>query len=105
MGVIVAHHVAGDLGRFPEASGGRELQLAHRIKDTAVHRLQPVARIRQRTVHDRAQRIGQIAIANRAPQRFRHVLRGKLVIINQISHGFVITFAAATVKRMHPTIR
>ena len=70
MRVIVAHHVAGDLGRFAERPGRRQAQLAHRVKDAAMHGLEPIAGIGQRTVHDRRQRIGQVTLANGARQRF-----------------------------------
>jgi hypothetical protein len=39
MRVIVAHHVAGNLGGFAESTGGRQPQFAHRVKDAAVNRL------------------------------------------------------------------
>jgi hypothetical protein len=61
MGVVVAHHVARDLRRFPETPGRGQPQLPHRVEDAAMHRFQPVARIRQRAVHDRRQRILQVA--------------------------------------------
>ena len=70
MRVIVAHHVAGDLGRLSERPVGRQAQFAHRIEDAAVHRLQPVAGIGQRAVHDRGQRIGQVPLADRAAEGF-----------------------------------
>jgi hypothetical protein len=57
MRVVVAHHVAADLRRFPETARRRQPQFAHRIENPPVHRLQPVARIGQRPVHDRRQRI------------------------------------------------
>jgi NAD(P)-dependent dehydrogenase (short-subunit alcohol dehydrogenase family) len=46
-----------DLGRLAEPAGGVKAQFAHRIEDAPVHGLQPVARIGQRAVHDRGQRI------------------------------------------------
>jgi hypothetical protein len=66
--VVVAHDVAGYLGRFPETAGRAQPQLAHGIENAAVDRLQTVARVGQRTVHDRAERIGQIALAQSPPQ-------------------------------------
>ena len=73
MRVIVAHHVAADLGGLTEAPGAGQAQFAHRIEDSPMHRLKPVARIRQRAVHDRRERISQITLANRATQRFGYL--------------------------------
>ena len=75
MRVIVPHHVARNLRRFTEAARRRQPQLAHGIKDAAVHRFQPIARIRQRPVHDRAQGIGQIPLSQGAAQRLGQVIR------------------------------
>ena len=69
MRVIIAHYVAGNLGRLAESAGRGQAQLAHRIENSAMHGFQTVARIRQGAVHDRGQRIGQIPIAERAAQR------------------------------------
>ncbi len=42
-----AHHVADDLGGLLERRAGVEPQQAHAIEDAPVHRLQPVAGVRQ----------------------------------------------------------
>ena len=63
-----AHHVADDLGGFLERRAGVEPQQPHAVEDAAVHRLQPVARIGQRAVHDGRQRIGEIALFERVAQ-------------------------------------
>ena len=47
---------------------GFEAQQPHGMHDAAVHRLQPVAHIGQRAVHDRRQRIGEIALLERLLQ-------------------------------------
>ena len=65
MRVEFADHVADDAGAFLVAGAGIEPQLVHRVQDAAMHRLQPVAHIGQRARHDRRQRIGQIALAER----------------------------------------
>ncbi len=65
MRMIVAHHVADDLGAFAIGGAGIEPQLAHRPEQPAMHRLQPVAHIRQRARHDGRQRVGQIALRQR----------------------------------------
>ena len=40
--------------------------------------LQPVACIWQSTVHNRRQRIGQVAVTNGAPQRLCHIIGAKI---------------------------
>ena len=44
--VEVAHHVADDLCRFLERGAGIETQEPHAVEDAAMHRLEPVARVR-----------------------------------------------------------
>ena len=67
--VVVAHHLADDLGALAEGAVRVEAQAAHRVEDAAVHRLQAVAGVRQRPVHDGGERVGQVALAERAGQR------------------------------------
>ena len=70
----IAHHVADDLGRLLERGAGIEAQQLHPVQDAAMHRLQPVARIGQRAVHDGGQRVGEIALLQRLAQRdFLHL--------------------------------
>ena len=64
-----AHHVADDFCGFLEAGAGVEPEQAHAVKNAPVHRLQAVARIRQRAVHDGGERIGEIALFQRLAQR------------------------------------
>ena len=63
MRVELADYVADDAGAFLIARRGIEPQLLHRVQDAAMHRLQPIAHIRQRARHDRRQRVGEIALA------------------------------------------
>ena len=79
VGVEVPHHVARDLGRLAEPAGGRQPQLAHRVHDPAMHRLQPVAGVGQGAVHDRGERIGQVTLADRARQRLGAVAAGQRI--------------------------
>ncbi len=58
--VIFAHHVADHARRFDVFLVGRVALLVHRIEDAAVHRLQAVARIRQRPRHDHAHGVIEI---------------------------------------------
>ena len=75
MRMEIAHHVADDLGGLLGSGSRIEPQQPHAVKDAAMHRLQPVTRIGQRALHDGRERIGQIALLQRLPQRdLLHVL-------------------------------
>ena len=63
-----AHHVADDFCGFLEGRAGIEIEEPHAIEDAPVHRLQPVAGVRQRAMHDGRERIGEIALFQRIPQ-------------------------------------
>ena len=65
MRVKLADDVADDACAFLVAGSRVKPQLMHRVHNSPVHRLQAVAHIRQRARHDRRQRIGQIALAER----------------------------------------
>ena len=72
----ITHHVADDLRRFLERRARIEPKEPHAVEDAAMHRLQPVARIRQRAMHDGGERIGQIALLERLAQRdLLHAIR------------------------------
>ena len=61
--VVVAAGVAGDLGALDGACGrGAEVQVVHRDQDAPLRRLEPVADVGQRPVHDRAHRVGEVAV-------------------------------------------
>ena len=68
MRMKLADHVAHHAGAFLEACRGIKPQQMHRIDQPPMHRLQPVAHIRQRARHDGGQRIGQIALGQRIRQ-------------------------------------
>src|SRR5690606_31902846 len=68
MRVELAHHLADDGSAFGKALAGIEARKAHGMDDAAMHRLQPVADIRQRAVHDGRQRISEIALLERLLQ-------------------------------------
>ena len=74
-----AHHVADDFCRLLERRAGVEAQQAHAVEDAPVHRLQPVAGVRQGTVHDGRERVGEIALFQRIAQHdlldFRRLFR------------------------------
>ena len=63
-----AHHVADDFGGFLERRAGIEPQQPHAVEDAAVHRLEAVAGVGQRAVHDGRERIGEIALFQRLAQ-------------------------------------
>ena len=66
--VEIAHHIADHLGRFLKRGTGIEPQQPHDVKNAAVHRLEAVAHIRQRAIHDGRERIGEIALLQRLAQ-------------------------------------
>ena len=67
--VVGAHHLADDLRALAEGAVRVEAQAAHAVEDAAVDGLQAVAGVGQRPVHDRRQRIGQVALAERPVER------------------------------------
>ena len=71
MRVILADHVADHARALLEGAVGIEPQLPHGIQQAAMHRLQPVAHIRQRARHDGRQRIGQVALGERLSELHR----------------------------------
>ena len=52
--MVFAHHVADHARRLHVFLVGRVPVLVHRIEDAPMHRLEPVARVRQRARHDHA---------------------------------------------------
>src|SRR5690606_27938414 len=57
VGVVFPHHVADDTGRLAVLAIGPQAQLGHAVQDTALHRFEPVAHVRQGAVHDDAHRV------------------------------------------------
>ena len=68
VGVEVAHGVADDLGAFPEFALGAEPELLHGVEQPPMHRLQPIAHVGQRPVHDGGERISEVALLERLAQ-------------------------------------
>ena len=58
--VIAPHDVAHDLRALAVLGVGRQPLLPHRVENAALHRLQPVAHIRQRARRDDRQRVVQV---------------------------------------------
>ena len=79
MRVEFADHVADHARAFLEAGGGIEAQLLHRVDQPPMHRLQPVAHVRQRARHDGGERIGEIALGERIGERRVLDLAGQIV--------------------------
>jgi hypothetical protein len=69
VGMEFADDVADHARAFLECGAGIEPQLAHGVNEPPMHRLEAVARIGQRPVHDGGQRIGEVALLERIAQR------------------------------------
>ena len=69
MGMIFADDVAHDAGAFLETGSGIEAQQPHGMHQPAMHRLEPVAHIRQGALGDGGKGIGEIALGQRLGQR------------------------------------
>ena len=67
--VIAAHHLAHHLGAFAGAGVGVQPHLAHGVEHASLHGLEAIAHVRKRPVGDDAERIGQVAAAERLGQR------------------------------------
>src|SRR3546814_1406314 len=65
MRVIFADDIADHPRAFLVSAGWVQLQEPHRPEQAAVHRLQPVAQVRQRPRCNRRKRINQIAFRKR----------------------------------------
>ena len=63
--VVAADDVADDPGALLEPGCRVQTQLAHRVEQAAMHRLQPVARIGERAANDGRDGVGQIALGDR----------------------------------------
>ena len=85
----IPHHLADHLGGLLVATGRQEPHLAHRVDDAPMHRLQPVAHVRQRAVHDGGERIGEIALLERRPEIDRDDLAARAVLATfRRNHSF-----------------
>jgi len=74
----LADHVAHDPRTFLEGGARIKAQLLHGIQEPPMHRLEPVAGVRQGTIDDGRERIGKIALFERFMQRdlFRALISG-----------------------------
>ncbi len=64
VGVIFAQHFAHDAGALAVGGVGPQTHVVHGVQDAAMHRLQAVTRVRQRTSHDDAHGVIQVRAAH-----------------------------------------
>ncbi len=104
MRMELAHHLADDAGAFGEALVRIEPQQAHGVHDAAMDRLQSVAHVGQRPVHDGRQRIGQIALFQRLLQidRFNVIAAAIFRRQNPFCHGLGLAERVIRGKRRVP---
>src|SRR5207248_2950915 len=76
VGMIFTDHVADDARGLDVLLVGRVALLIHRIQDAAMHRLQAVARIRQRTRHDHAHGVIKVGALHLVEDRYRTNIGG-----------------------------
>ena len=69
MRVVVAHHVADDLGALAVLGVRGEPRLPHRVEDAALNGLQPVAYVRQRAARDDGERVVEVTSPRQLVQR------------------------------------
>ncbi len=86
-----AHHVTDNLGGFLERRSRIEPQQPHAVEDAAMHRLEAVAGIGQRAVHDRRERVSEVTLFQRLAQLNLVNLRG-LRRNQSFSHGDGLNF-------------
>ncbi len=97
MRVIFTDHVADDARAFLKPACGVELELAHGVKQPPVHRLEPVAHIGQRAVHDGGESVSEVALFKRVLQLDRLDRGGSE---NQfVSHASEVAGAEQLAKR------
>ena len=68
MGVVFAQHVAHGARGFLVLGQGRQPQLAHGVDDAPLYRLEPVADMRQRAIHDHIHGVVQIGFFGKRRQ-------------------------------------
>src|SRR5262245_7316766 len=67
----ITHCVADDLCAFAELPLRRKPELLHGVEQPAMHRLQAVAHVGKRTVHDGRKRVSEVALLERLAQIHR----------------------------------
>ena len=98
VGMVFAHHVADDAGRFDVGPVRKMVVLLHRVQDAAMHRLQAVAHVRQGPAHDHAHGVIEVGPLHLVGDRNRSdpgcvvrsilVVSQKLRVLNILSRHF-----------------
>ena len=86
--VVLAEHVADDGRALLVRAAGHEARLVHRVEDAAVHRLQPVAHVGERALHDDAHRVVEEGLAHLVLDQAREHARGGGVTVAGKSSPF-----------------
>ena len=68
----LTQHLSDDSSALPVGLAREHADLAHSVEDSAVHRLAPVANVRQRTPDDHAHRITQVRARRLFPELHLH---------------------------------
>jgi hypothetical protein len=71
VGVIVAHHLADDLGALGVGTGGPEAELVHRVEHATVHGLQAIANVGERAPDDHRHGVVEVGGAHLLLERAR----------------------------------
>ena len=71
MRVIVAHHLADDLGALGVGASRPEAELVHRVQHAAVDGLQAIAHVGQRAADDHRHRVVEVRGAHLLLERAR----------------------------------
>ena len=88
--VVVSHHLADDLGALAVRPVRCQAHLTHPVKDPAMHRLQAVADVRQRTADDHAHRVIEIRPAHLVFDVYLYVIRsGRRLLFGHIVLGLL----------------
>ncbi len=99
----ITHHVADDLCRFLESGAGIEPQQPHAVENAPMHGLEPVARVRQRAMHDGGERVSEIALLERFAQRdLLHAVRfgGSYFLVHRLTLFLNLGFSISLTAQM-----
>jgi len=94
MWMVIAHHVADDLGTFAIGFSGDESALLARIENAAMNGFQAIAYVRQSARYDHTHRVIEIArlhlINNIDGANVRWTGRGRLVVAQSVTFQYEI---------------
>ena len=103
--MVLADHIAHDPRALLEARVGVQFQRPHRIQQTTLDWLEPVAHVWQRARGDGGERVGKVALAQRIAERhgldraFRHD------VVCDSRHGRRYSTGGAPVKGLAPPVQ